>query len=186
MGQPTNPSFNQQSFRFRFDNGSETTAPWAAAVNTNITFRPYTIFRCRFLVQQTVSAANQNLGPHVFKLRYSLNGGAYTDVGAQGSVLTPIRYANSPNVTDGTATTQQLGAGSFIAGAIDEDGAQSETFTNGALSETEIEYVLELYPLSLTASDFIDLRVYYSTSTALNTYTSTPRVQRPKRRFVMG
>lgn len=185
MGAPVNPSFTQTSFRFRNDDGTQTTATWAATANTNVKFKPTVILRCRFLIQQTVSTANTNL-TQTFYLRYSENGGAYTDVGAQGGTTTAVTYANSANVTDGTATTQQLGAGSFVAGGIDENGAQAVTFTSGALSETEIEYVLQIYAPLTGPADTLDLRVYYGTATALNVYTNTPRLQRPRRNFVLG
>jgi hypothetical protein len=116
MGAPVNPSFNQTSYRFRNDDGSQTSATWKAAVNTNVTEKPFVTFRCRFLIQQTVSNANTNL-TRAYKLRYSLNGGAYDDVIAINGTTGQIRYSTSSNVSDGDATTQQIGSGSFIAGS---------------------------------------------------------------------
>lgn len=186
MGAPTNPTFTQASFRFRNDNGSQTTATWSEALNTNSIKKPYTIFRLRFLIQQTTSAANQNL-TRAYKLKYSLNGGAYTDVGAQSSA-TLIRYANSSNITDNETTTQQLGTGSFVAGNVDENGSSaSVTYTNAALSESEMEFVLEIYGGLFNPFDYVDLRVYETSpvnDTALDVYTSTPRLTR-KRRFMI-
>lgn len=185
MGAPTNPAFTQTSYRFRNDDGSQTTATWKAAVNTNSNEKAYRSFRCRFLIQQTVSAANQNLS-RIFKLRYSLNGGTYTDVGAQNSE-TAVRYASSVNVSDATATTQQVGTGSFIAGTIDNNGDTGTiTFTNSALSETEIEFVLELYGGLINEVDTLDLRVYETDNTVLTSYTNTARIKRQRRLRVMG
>jgi len=185
MGAPVNPSFTQQSFRFRNDDGSQTTATWSQAANTNDQRRPFVIFRCRFLIQQTVSSANTGLG-RAFKLRYSLNSGTYTDVGAQDSA-TIIRYANSPNITDDEATTQQLGTGSFVAGDVDENGDTGTiTFTSGALSETEIEFVLELNGADIKVGDTLDLRVYETNNTVLASYTQTGRIIRTRRSNVLG
>lgn len=178
------PSFTQSAFRFRNDNGSETTATWAATSGTNVNFSPITTFRLRFVVQQT-AAATTGL-TQTFKLRYSLNAAAYADVGLIGTTATPIIFANSANVTDGTVTTKQLGAGTFVAGGIDNNNAQSVTYTSGSATETEIEFVLQLYAPLSKPGDTIDLRVYYATSTALNVYTVTPRVQRLRRSYVLG
>jgi len=185
MGAPINPSFTQASFRFRNDDGSQTTATWKAAVNVNSDEKAYRIFRCRFLIQQTVSNANTALTRN-YKLRYSLNGGTYTDVGAQGSA-TIIRYANSPNIVDDEATTQQIGTGSFIAGDVDENGDTGTlTFTSGSLSETEIEFVLELYGGAINQTDNLDLRVFETNNTLLAAYTNTARIKRRRRLRVLG
>ena len=189
MGAPVNPSFVQQSFRFRNDNGSQTTATWAQSANVNDERSPFIIFRCRFLIQQTVSTANTNL-TRAYKLRYSLNGGTYTDVAAQNSSDTPIRYADSSNIADDESTTQQLGTGTFVTGQVDENGATGNiNFTSGALSETEVEFVLELN--SVSNGDTLDLGVYETNNTVLATYTTTARVTalvagRARRIFVMG
>ena len=185
MGAPVNPSFRQESFRFRNDDGNQTTATWIAAANTNVTSKPYVIVRLRVLVQQTVSNANTSLA-RTFKLRYSLNGAAYTDVGAQGVETEPVRMADSPNVADDQATTQQLGTGSFVAGDIEENNSAAITFTSGALSETEIEFVIQLYGGRINNSDTLDFRVYETDNTLLAAYTVTPRLTRRRRLRVLG
>ena len=185
MGAPVNPSFTQTSFRFRNDDGSQTTATWKAAVNVNSDEKAYRIFRCRFLIQQTVSNANTALTRN-YKLRYSLNNGTYTDVGAQGSA-TIIRYADSSNITDNEATTQQIGTGTFITGSVDEDGDTGTiTYTTGSLSETELEFVLELYGGAINQTDNLDLRVFETNNTVLASYTQTARIKRRRRLRVFG
>lgn len=180
MGQPVQPSFNQTSFRFRNDDGNQITATWKELLNTNTREKPYIIVRCRFVIQQTVSNANTNLQRN-YKLRYSLNSAAYVDVGAQGS-QTIIRYSNSSNITDNESTTQQIGAGSFITGSVDENGDTGTlTFTSGALSETEIEFVFELYGGLVSITDNLDLRVYQTNNTLLANYTNTPRINIKRR-----
>lgn len=186
MGAPVEPSFRQESFRFRNDDGSETTATWKAAINTNANEKPYVRYRCRFLIQQTVANANRNFTRN-YKLRYSLNGGGYTDLGAQNAANHPIRYADSPNITDNEATTQQIGSGSFVTGAMCETGDTGTiTFTSGSLSETEVEFVIEIYGGLLTPFDTLDLRVFETNNTVLADYTETPTTRRPRRLRVMG
>jgi hypothetical protein len=140
-----------------------------------------------FLIQQTVANANRNLTRN-YKLRYSLNGGGYTDLGAQSSATDPIRYADSPNITDNEATTQQIGTGSFVTGAMlmkMEILVQSR-LPHGALSETELEFVIEIYGGRLLPSDTLDLRVFETNNTVLAAYTVTPRTRRPRRLRVLG
>jgi hypothetical protein len=109
-------------------------------------------------------------------------------VGAQGSA-TIIRYADSSNITDNEATTQQIGTGTFITGSVDETGDTGQfniTFTSGALSETEVEFVLELYGGAINQTDNLDLRVFETNNTVLASYTQTARIKRRRRLRVLG
>jgi hypothetical protein len=187
MGAPVQPSFTQTSFRYRNDDGSQTTATWIAATNVEASpFKPYQRFRLRFLISQTVSNANTNLA-RTFKLRYSLNNAAYVDVSEQNTFTAPLRMADSPNLTDGEATTQQIGSGTFVAGAVEETNATPTiTFTSGSLSSTEIEFVVEIYGGQINSGDTLDLRVFETNNTALANYTNTPSPKRRGRKLVLG
>lgn len=186
MGPSVSAAFTQSAFRFRNDDGSQTSATWIAALNDNVERKPFFIFRLRLLIQQTVSTANANLAK-AFKIRQSLNGESYVDVGAQGSTSTAVRMADSPNVVDNDATTQQIGSGSFITGSVEENNSTSTiTFTTGALSETELEFVMEINGAQFSFGDFIDFRVHETNNTILNNYTVTPRLTRTRRFFVLG
>jgi hypothetical protein len=177
----------QTSFRIRFDNGDETTATWYAATNTNApAIKGFIIFRARFLISQTVSNANRNLA-RAFKLRYSYDGGAYTDVGAQTSTNTPIRMADSSNVADNDATTQQIGSGTFITGSVEENNDTGTiTFTSGALSSTELEFVLAINGNQFDTTKSLLLQVYETNNTALSAYTNTPTILRARRVSILG
>lgn len=162
-------ALDQDSFRFRNDDGTEATATWMANANTNPSnFDPDvdTDFRLRILMQAT--GAEVISSP---QLRYSLNGGAYTNVDGSSSV---VRSLASANLTDGGATTQQLGAGSFKAGTVDEvDGlCAGNTYFN---QETEFEWSVRVRGADVVAGDTIDFRLYDGT-TLLDTYTNTGRV----------
>ncbi|UCD78513.1 MAG: hypothetical protein JSW26_24375, partial [Desulfobacterales bacterium] len=79
----TGPQYTQASFRARNDNGSETSATWTAAANTNWTQMVDKTFRLRFLVQDTGSAeADKTL-----QLEYNLNSGGWNDVTGSSSVV---------------------------------------------------------------------------------------------------
>lgn len=176
--------YSQTAFRFRFDDGSETTATWSAALNTDDTKKPYVIFRLRFAIQQTRTNANTELSQNL-KLKYSLNGAAYIDVGAQGSTTSIVRYANSSNITDNEATTQQLTANpSFFAGAVDENG-DTGTLNFSAPSETEVEFVLNIYGQHFTPKTRLEFRVYKTTDVALNVYNVTPVCSRTGRNIMV-
>ena len=175
MGMPVEGSYTQTRFRFRNDDGSETAASWKAAETTNVDIVVNTVFRLRVQVAQTISNANQNLSKN-FKVRFSLNSGAYVDVAAIGATTTAVRYASSANVADGATTTSQLTAasGTFLAGRIDNNN-DTGTLTFDIQQYTDLEFVLELYGAQLTAEDTLDFRVYETGNTALNSYTNTPR-----------
>lgn len=180
-----NGSFSQTSFRFRNDDGNQTSATWKEAVNVNATEVPFVTFRLRVLVQQTIADATQNLAKN-FKIRASYNNGTYNDVAAIGATTSQIRYANSANVSDGAATTQQIGTGTFIAGSVDNNNDTGTiTFTTSALSETELEFILMLYAPLMNVGDTIDLQVYETNNTALDVYTVTPRIRRKRRAITL-
>ena len=59
MGMPVEGSYSQDGFRFRNDDGSETSATWLAAAGTNVVLGE-TTFRLRIRVQQTVTGMTDN------------------------------------------------------------------------------------------------------------------------------
>jgi hypothetical protein len=156
----------QQSFRGRVNSGNEATATWIAATNTNWSQDVDTSFRVRVMVAETAGASNAATPSLV--IEYSLNGGAYALV----TGATPIQFAAFIGATDGDATTQQIGAGSFVAGELDSNGTVA---ANAGLvnQETEMEYCLFIDSAQVSDGDTIALRAYDAGS-ALNGYTNTP------------
>ena len=175
MGMPVLPSYTQTRYRFRNDDGNEIAATWKAAENTNVTQVVNQVFRLRIQVAQTVTDANENLVKD-FKVRYSLNSGAYTDVAAIGATTSPVRYASSANANNGSSTTSQLTAasGTFTAGRIDNTNSTGN-LTFNVEQYTDLEFILELYGPQLSAGNTIDFRVYETSNTALDTYSATGR-----------
>jgi hypothetical protein len=170
----------QASYRGRNDDGTEATATWKAAANTLWHAPLNANFRVRFLLQ--VATAISSTG---FVLMRSLNGGAYTAVTGASAV---VKAAASPNVTDGAATTKQLGVGTFVAGSFDEvDGAWASVSV-AIGSETEMECCIQVVAADVKPLNTIALRVYQTTSIALGAYTNTPTLVVPsphlKPRFI--
>ncbi len=154
-----NPTMEQDSFRFRNDDGSESAATWKAAVNTDVTITVSgnTAFRIRFLVQETAGNASVNFKP---QLQRQLNAGGFVDVTGTSGV---IRAVDSANLTDGEDTTQQIGAGTFITNndGVDEvngvAGSAKTDFVGN--DETEFEYSVEIVDADVADSDTVDLRI---------------------------
>lgn len=155
------------AWRFRNDNGTETTATWMAAQNTTPSnVEVDTVFRLRFRAGDTAGASG-TLTP---RIRFSQNGGAYTEA----STSTAVKLVTSSNVTNGTATTAQLtggSAGAFVAGAVRDDNAHA-VVNIGASGNTESEWVLQFDSSLVANGDTFNFQLYNST-TALSQVTAS-------------
>jgi len=160
-------SFTQAAFRGRNDDGNETAATWKAVADTNWTQKVDENFRVRFVVQETAGISSAD---RTFQLEYNRNGGGWNDVNAASSV---VRVTASPNVADGTDTTQQVGSGSFVtpnAGFDEVNGQAGGTSLDFSGSdEVELEYCVQIRSVDVANDDTIQLRVK-----GLDAYTSTP------------
>lgn len=166
-----NPSFTQVTARARNDDGSESAATWKAAQGTDVTIAVDANFRYRFRIDETAARSWTSL---TWNLYYSLNGGAYTAVGA----ATPIQFALSGNFVDGDDTTTQLtgGTGTFVTnnnGMKETTGGAVNTGAAGDLFE--VEFCLKMDSGQLANNNTIALRIYNGTS-AIATYTYTPTI----------
>ncbi|MHC4088661.1 MAG: hypothetical protein ACYSVY_00005, partial [Planctomycetota bacterium] len=163
----------QQAFRFRNDDGSESTATWMgdAGADQSIEAGTANRFRIRFLIEET-NGGNINLDG---TLQYSYNSGAYTAVSTSSSVIRSIGSLNTSwTITDNDTLVQRLGSGTYDTGFYDDDGAVETTIALDA-EETEYEFCLYIVDADVSSGDTIDLRVYDSV-TALDSYTDTPRI----------
>ena len=158
-------SLFQASFRARNDNGSETTATWMAAKNTNVSLAANTKVRMRFALTSSVGAT---FTPDLY---YSYNAGAYTALTNSSSYITTT---SSSNVTNGTNTTYQLGdTGTWYTGSICVGPSYiAGSLTMGSSSVTEVEFCL-LLAAGLSPGDTIALKVYNS-ATGIATYFYIP------------
>lgn len=166
---------NQTQFRGRNDDGNETAATWIAATNTNWSQNTNTNFRIRITTSADVGAgANTPISPTLY---YSQNGGAYTAVTGSSNV---VRLFTSSNVTDLTATTQQISSGlglTFVAGGVQttsSTGASANIL--GGVNDTEHEWCLQIRGVDVANNDTIALQQRTGLGNVYATYTQTPSI----------
>lgn len=168
-------SLTQAGFRFRNDNGTETTATWMAAENVDLSKTDTDLtFRIRFVIDETLLGAVSR----VFKLQYRKNAGSWTIV---DGASTNIRSIASANFADGAATTRQLtsGSGTFVAGSMDEVDGAVASITFGEDNLTEVEFCAQLRSADVAPGDTVDLRVVEydgGVVVALAAYTHQPTI----------
>lgn len=161
------PVVEQKAYRFRNDDGSETTATWKAAQNVGATLPIDNGFRLRFEVEESAGIDKAFGSPF---LQYRKNGGAWTDLG----VFTGIQYNTSSFVTNLDATTNQLTAGTetFAAGQIRAGSAAAGPTLSGH-THTEYEFVLYADSAATTdpagPGDVFEFRIV-----GIDTYTQIP------------
>lgn len=143
------------AFRGRHDDGSETTATWKAAKDTDFGTTPDVNFRLRFVVAETAGGTAKNVDAH-FQYRHIEGTNTWTDVTTTSSV---VRAFLSPNFAEGDTTTQQVGTGTFVGtnAGMTEDG---EAITSGDLvsSELEVEACLQIRSVDTATGDTIEMR----------------------------
>lgn len=169
----------QIAFRGRNDDGSETTATWIAAQNTNWTQAVGNNFRVRFEIEEDGGKAFTLDG----RLQYNKNAAGWNNVNGTSA---NVRAFASPNIADGVATTNQLTASAltFVAGSIDEvDGATAAVSLTS--QHTELEFVLQIVSADVAHGDTIELRIT-DAGTALNVYTATPSITVSKVAAALG
>ena len=157
---------DQDSFRIRHDDGTEAGANWLVPANTDVKSSAGWTFRARFLLQET-GGKSGDIQP---EWRYSYNGAAYALITTSSSY---IKLVPSGTVSDGTATTQQLGAGDFDGGEFDSNGTMADVAFNKS-DEKEYEGCFQMVPADLAVGDTIAIRMYRSGGTVLEAYTNTP------------
>lgn len=144
------PQFEITGWRFRNDDGNETTATWMEPELFPIhNVALDTTMRVRFRIKETTGIGVTDAA---FQFRrMEVLAGTWATV---HTVQTSVRAVASANVTDADATTEQLtgGAGTFVAGEITEDGL-IDTQTIGANEVTEFELVFQYRSADIALSD---------------------------------
>ena len=178
------PAYEQDSFRGRNDDGSESAATWIAAINTDWTQNPDENFRVRFLVEETADAVDLDV---TFQLQYNKNSGGWNDVNAAS---TNVRSSASPNVVDGADTTKQMGGpGTFLTnndGFDEVDGLAGGAvldFSATINEEVEVEFCIQIRTAETAPGDTIELRAIRAPSAAFATYTQIPTLTLPSLAF---
>ena len=114
-------SANQNSYRWRNDDGTETSASWKAELNTistsNSQDQP---FRLRISLNETSGYGSTSYD--VSRLAYSKNNGTNWVV-INNNTTNDFYFINSAFVANNTATSQQITAGGFIGGFFKSDNS---------------------------------------------------------------
>jgi hypothetical protein len=164
------PSTNQSAFRWRNDDGSESSATWKAAENTAITnVSTSEIIRIRIEVEEINGAATTvNARLEFSSDATSCTTGTWT---ALDTSTTAWRVTASANITNGDPTTNQLttSAKTFTAGRIFD--TQNEDTTGVSLNNTHTEWEWAIRGNGASGSTTYRFRITDS-GTALNTYTN--------------
>lgn len=159
-------STQQNSYRWRLDDGNETNATWKGATNAatlpNTTDQP---LRLRIAVLNTSSSYSISFNSN--PLQYRKNNGAWVNI--TSSTANDFYFINSAFVTNNTATTQQISTGSFIGGFFKSDNSiNSINLTNP--SSTELEYCIA------RSSNYDIHGMYEFQISGLNSYIQYPKL----------
>lgn len=169
----TTPSYTQVAFRYRNDNGDETStgATWITTQNNN----PSSLevdknYRMRFLIDET---NNKNWANVVWTVWCSKNSGSYAQIGSGQ----PVNYSLSNYFAQNDNTTSQLtgGSGSFLTSNLGMQESGSSTNTGSSNDYFEIELCFQIDSTQVANGDTLDLRIYADGS-PITTYSNTPRI----------
>lgn len=160
---------NQNHYRGRNDDGTETTATWIAAEDTVFSQAVNTTFRLR-VKYNVVPIGNLTFAD---QLQYNLNGAGWNSITTSSSV---IKAVTSSNVTNATVTTEQLTAGGSFdtVGRISDTGAVA-SFAHSGSKSTEDEFVLQIVGTDVSHNDTIQLRSTKA-GVAFDSYGVTPQL----------
>lgn len=159
---PAMAQFDQDSYAFYNDDGSESASTQIGSTNVQQTLAVDTTFFARLLIQE-FNGGSGALGTPEWE--YSTDGGTgWTDVTTSSSV---IQAVVSSNVTDGDDTTQRIGGGTFITpnAWVTDDGIPPNLIFAGN-DECECLLVFQIIGSDVSNGDEILLRMFN-----IDTYT---------------
>ncbi len=171
------PDLNQVHYRWRNDDGSETSASWAASEDQATTIQKNQIKRLRI---EVVNQGTADSPAVQYRLEYATStGGPWLAVPATASTEA-WEMADSANLTDGANTTNVAGGLSdantnFKAGQVKETSNQTSGIILTTAEFTEIEYSLKATSNAVTGQPY-----YFrltAAGTALDNYSVYPSVQ---------
>ncbi len=153
----------QSNYRWRNDDGSETSATWVAAVNTSITGQLDRNYRLR-IVTSLAGSGSITIAP---KLQYNKNSAGWNDVNTSSNVA---RSSSSPNVADNTATTGQIIGGN--PGRFDSNGTVETTtsLNDAGATDTEHEYCFQIRSADVVTADQIQFRLVTASGGTYSSY----------------
>lgn len=162
---------DQDSYRYRYDDGGEAAATWRALINTDVSIPVDTIFRLRHLLQEY---GGKDGADQMFELWASYDSGAYFQVTPTSSYIKCVGSANDGwTLTDEDSVTQQLGSGTMDTGCWDDDGEMGENsqidITAG--HEIEVENCLQIVGEDVAGGKTIQTEVRFNGGGQLTSYT---------------
>lgn len=165
----TNPVTTQASFAQVDDDGTAnagslgtTDADWTQLVDT--------VFRIRFLL--TTTGKNETDGYHLWQ---NYNGGGYAQVTTSSTEVQAVGSEFGTPPTDGDATTQRIGGGTFSAGEWVDDGIV-DSMTIIVNQETELEFCVQIVGADVADALDILFEVRFDNDGSLDGYTIRPTV----------
>jgi hypothetical protein len=151
------PTYTQQAFQFRNDNGSETTATFIGTLSSDQSLNSGATYRVRFRIQNTGAAAGTNWAP---ALQYNKNAAGWVNVTTTSANIKAVTNANG--IAEGADITQQLGAGTYHAdnNGFSNDGAAGGAVLDLAVSSfVELEYCFQIVDADVANNDSIQLQI---------------------------
>lgn len=165
-------TYTQTHFRWRNDDGSETTATWKANLDTSITgVNSGDSLRLRISTEEGGTAAGTGQ-TFTAKFEYSSNATACNNGTWTALTTSSANWLifNSANITNGGATTQQISSGSaktFTAGLL-SDTAQPSSISSFVNKVTEHEMAIQANSPAVSTTYRFRLS---SNGTVYNSYT---------------
>lgn len=153
---------DQLRYRWRNDDGTEITATWKADANTLINYNVQLgKLRLRFGIQDFAFGVNANK----YQLQFDVDAaGLWADV---NSVSAIVSCTPSTFLVNGSNTTQQLTAGTFITpnqGVNTSDGVAGTVNFTTSPEVCELEYCIIIDPLAVLEGQKLDFKLVYSPS----------------------
>jgi hypothetical protein len=171
MGKPAN--YDQDSFRYRNNDGSESGATWKYTVNNNGDLDVNTSYRMRLLVQEFNGGAGNDVD---LEFGYNLNSAGWNVISTTSSV---VKAVASSHFTNGDDCTQQLGSGTFIT---DNDGMTEDGISGGTMldfagrDESETELCFQIVSGDVADGDTIEIALRRDGGISLESYTNIPSI----------
>lgn len=146
------PDFAINTWVFKNDDGKP--GSWkTASLESNISLPENETARLRVAIDEVGGVDVDIYGIRVY-LYYRLNGGTWNNIGSSE----PVSGVTSQYITDGDATSQEIGSGTFRAGVYCTS-SPSNQFTILANEQTEVVFNWELDPALLSGGDTIELGI---------------------------
>jgi hypothetical protein len=181
-------TFTQESFRGRNDDGTEATATWKAALNTNWNQPTETPFRIRFSVSRLSEGTSQN-GEH--GLYVSHNNGTFQYISSTIGTSPVIDVVSSTLDAQGTDTTQQIGIGTYLTnnnGVNNNNGeakTTSATWPDSVAYQADIEFCLKIRSSQVAVGDTLEFRGRFNDTIYSGGYTNSPILTVPPKQLLI-